>query len=230
MAWDGEEETNLAQILPWLEAEGFTARWLDGKELRRLEPRFSRQLRGALQIDGAGILESYRYCLALAQAAEKGGAVIRHGEVTSIRIREGRVTGVQIGSEKIACEKVLLAAGPWTGSIGRQLGVDIPVRPLKGQIVRLLLKGDPLTVYFAWHGNYAATKSDGLVWAGTTEEAAGYDERPTPEARDSILASLPRVFPPLGDSEIVQQTACLRPLSGDGLPLIGAVPDLRGSL
>jgi len=69
----------------------------------------------------------------------------------------------------------------------------------------------------AWrHGNYATTKTDGLLWAGTTEEEAGFDEETTLAARDEIGAALVRMLPAMADAQIAHQTACLRPLASDG--------------
>ncbi len=228
LATDEEEERGLAALLPWLDSENFPARWIGIEELQQIERRFSSHLRGALQIDGVGVLEAYRFCLSLAQAAEQGGTTIRQGQVKTVHFDGGRVTAVETESEVIPTERVLLAAGPWTGAFDQSTGTRVPVRPLKGQIVRLRVDNGSNIPYFSWRGNYAIAKSDGLLWAGTTKEEVGFDERITVEARDSILASLATVFPPIMDAEIVQQTACLRPLSADGLPILGPVPEREG--
>ena len=68
-----------------------------------------------------------------------------------------------------------------------------------------------------------ATKPDGIIWAGTTEEEAGFNETVTSEARDSIMENFLKMIPGMGDAELVQQTACLRPLSADGLPIVDRV-------
>lgn len=222
------EATGLRGAVPRLCDEGFPAEWLDGAALRRLEPRFSEQVLGTLRVEGAAMVESYRYTLALAQAAEKGGAEIRHGDVVGLRVEGGRVAGVETRSATIPCRQVVLAAGPWSGPASAWLGVRIPVRPLKGQIVRLRLAGGGLEGRFSWKGSYFATKPDGMTWTGTTEEDIGFDERITDEARDAILHPLAELFPPLLDAEVVQQTACLRPLSADGLPIIGPAPGIEG--
>ena len=72
------------------------------------------------------------------------------------------------------------------------------------------------------------TKPDGLLWAGTTEEEAGFDETLTSDARDSIMAKLLKMLPSLEDAQLVRQTACLRPLSEDRLPILGRVPSMEG--
>ena len=228
LAGDEAEREQLSGVVPRLRSEGLAAEWVEGDELRRLEPRFAEEVAGALHVEGTAMVESYRFTLALAQAAEKGGAEIRHGEVTGLRVEGGRVTAVETRTATIPCGQVVLATGPWSGPASEWLGLRIPIRPLKGQIVRLRLPGDPIVGRFAWKGSYFATKPGGMTWAGTTEEDIGFDERITDEARDEILLPLARLFPALLDAEIVQQTACLRPLSADGLPIIGPAPGVEG--
>ena len=225
---DEAERARLTANISWLCAEGYPARWLDGEELRRLEPRFAPEVLGALRVEGAALIESYRYTLALAQSAEQAGAEIRHGEVAGLRVEGGRVRAVETRTGVIPCDQVVLAAGPWSGQASQWLGVSIPVRPLKGQIVRLRLPGTPLEGRFSWGSQYFAAKSDGTIWAGTTEEDVGFDERTTTEARDEILFPLAELLPALLEAEVVQQTACLRPLAADGLPIIGGVPGVEG--
>ncbi len=228
LAADEQEKDSLTANLPWLLSDGYAAQWLDGEEVRRWEPRLASSLVGALRVDGSALLESYRYTLALAVAAEKAGAQIRHGEVMGLRVEHGRVTAVVTRTSTIPCERVVLAIGPWTGPASVWLGVHVPIYPLKGQIVRLRLPGPPIEGRFAWRSNYFATKPDGLIWAGTTEEEVGFDDTTTDAARDEIIISLAELFPPLLDAEIVQQTACLRPASVDGLPIISGVTGVDG--
>jgi len=80
-----------------------------------------------------------------------------------------------------------------------------------------------------WGHNYATTKPDGLLWAGTTEEHAGFDEETTAAARDEIGAALVKMLPAMADAQIVYQTACLRPVASDGLLVLGRVPGIEGA-
>jgi glycine oxidase len=101
------------------------------------------------------------------------------------------------------------------------------VRPLKGQILRLQAPGPPVACSVGWGHNYATTKPDGLLWAGTTEEEAGFDEETTREARDEVGAALVKMLPPMAEAQVVHQTACLRPVASDGLLLLGRAPGLE---
>ena len=123
----------------------------------------------------------------------------------------------------------MLAAGPWSGAVSDWIGSPIDILPLKGQILRLRAPGRPFECSLGWEGHYATTKPDGLLWTGTTEEEVGFDENPTPEARDAIMSTLLKMAPSLTEARLVQQTACLRPVASDGELIMGQAPGLRGA-
>ena len=225
---DEEAQAAKSHVSALGHVEDWTARWLDSADARAIEPRISEDAVGAVYTEGGADVEPYRFVLALLGAAENMGATIRHGEVTGLKREGSRVTGVVLNNGEVSSDCVVLAAGPWTGEASSWLNVPIKVGPLKGQILRLRAPGAPFRVSIGWNGNYATTKPDGLLWTGTTEEEAGFDERPTPEARDQIMASLLKMIPSLEDAQLVQQTACLRPLADDGKLVLGAVPDWDG--
>ncbi len=231
IALNDEEAAQLTQHLDWQQAQpGYDVEWLEQGAARELEPRIAPDTVGALHVEGGRDVEPYRLTLALAQAAEKRGAVTRTGEVRSIHTHGGRVVGVALGSEQIACGAALVAMGAWSAQAEAWLGIRLPVRPLKGQIIRLRAEGAPYALSIGHGSNYAMTKpSDGLVWCGTTEEEAGFDESRTTEARDRIIESTLRMLPSLESAELVLQTACLRPVAEDGAIVLGAVPGVEGA-
>ena len=114
--------------------------------------------------------------------------------------------------------------GPWSRLAEPWLNTYIPVDPLKGEILRMRLPGDPLPHDVSGHGASIYSKPDGLAWCGTTEDWRGFDLEPLPETRDRILAGVRRIVPAVDDAELVLHTACLRPVTPDWLPIIGRVP------
>ncbi len=203
--------------------------WHDEASVRALEPRVGPSVMAGLLADRSGEVEPYKFTLALWQAAEKAGAVMRNAEVTGVTRKAGNISGVVLSSgEVIEAGAFVLAAGPWMGKATEWLGVDMPISPLKGQILRLQAPGDPLAVSLSWAHNYATTKPDGLIWCGTTEERVGFDETPTAYGRDTIMSSVIEVLPYLADAELVHHTACLRPIAPDGLPVVGPAPGNDG--
>ena len=228
LAFTEADAQRLRAALPWQQRQGgCSARWLDVSEARRVEPRISDETLGAVSIEGTADVEPYRLVLALTRAAERLGVTVRHGRVTGLRREGAKVSGVIFERDEVACSTVVLALGPWSGETSAWIDVPIEVRPLKGQILRLQAPGPPVACSVGWGHNYATTKTDGLLWAGTTEEEAGFDEEPTTEARDEIGAALVRMLPALADAQVVHQTAFLRPLASDGLLLLGRVPGLE---
>ena len=225
---DAEVRAGMAAVDAQQQYEDYTVRWLDQHDARAIEPRISDEALGGIHVQGSARVDPYRFCLALAAATERLGATIRKGEVAGLERQNGRVTGVRVGGETLPCGQVVIASGPWSVDASEWLGFQLPVGPLKGQILRLRVPGPPLDCTVGWNGNYATSKPDGLLWAGTTEEEVGFDEAPTEEARDLIMASLGRLLPSLGDVELVQQTACLRPVTPDRLPVLGPAPGVEG--
>lgn len=229
LALDASEVQSLRSACDWLvEHHEGAVSWMDRDALHRLEPRVAKEIPAGMYTELSHEVEPYRFTLALAQAAEKRGATIRHASVSGLEFNAKGVVAVRAGSHSIHTETVVLAMGPWTGEAADWLGVPVAISPLKGQIIRLAAPGRPLELGLSWTGNYATTKPDGLVWAGTTEEEAGFDESPTSEGRDQISASLLRVLPYLESARLAQQTACLRPVAPDGLPVIGEAPGAGG--
>ena len=228
LALTDADSRRLQAALPWQQQQaGYSARWVDASEARRVEPRISEDTIGAVLIDGTADVEPYRLVLALTRAAEQMGVTVRHGKVTGLRRAGGRVTSVILERGEVPCSAAVLGLGPWSGEASSWIDMPIEVRPLKGQILRLQAPGPPVTCSVGWGHNYATTKTDGLLWAGTTEEEAGFDEETTAEARDEIGTALVTMLPAMADAQVVYQTACLRPLASDGLLLLGRVPGVE---
>ena len=229
LAFTNAEAQELNSKVDTLQQQGFNVRWLNGDDVRLIESRISSETIGAIYSEEAGELDSYRYVLALAQAAEKYGAEIRHGQFSGLKRKGTRLTAIQLSSGEIACDCTILAMGPWTGLASAPLGFSIPIEPQKGQTLRVRASGPPFTTMFAWDSYYnSTTRHDGLIYHGATHEDAGFDEEPTVEGRDRLIHSLVTMVPSLTEAEVVLQTACLRPLSADGLPIIGEVPGWNG--
>ncbi len=204
--------------------DGFRARWLDAEQLREIEPGIASGSVRALEIYGNAKLSSFRYTMALAQTAERLGAVSRSGELAGVNTTGDRVRSVMLRDAEIECEHVVFATGPWSGQLEDWLGVRVPVEPLKGEILRMrtpsVLPPGP-DVQGAGVSLYSR---DDQVWIGSTEERKGFDTKPSTSARDRLMAGAQRLMPAMADAELVLHTACLRPVTPDWLPIIGRAP------
>jgi glycine oxidase len=212
----------------WQTERGFTAHWLDEKAVRELEPGIGPEVIGALVTEDTWVLESDVLTKAFMQAAEKHGAEFRIGDVEGLDWDGDRVTGVRLSDSAISCPSVVLALGPWSAHLKEWIGVDVPVQPIKGEILRLRSKTPPVTPHLAWHDSYMVKKPDGLLWTGTTEDEAGFDREPTESGAQRIMEGAARIFPAIADAVIEVHTACLRPVTPDNAPIVGAVPGKQG--
>ena len=227
LAFAKDEAVGIREHVAWVnEQPGFRAEWLSGTALRDVDARIADDAlggalyHGAAEVDPAGLTRALAEASGARVLADVGVGLIRDGD---------RAIGVRLRDRgEIACEAVVLAPGPWAGAASDWLGAPVPVTPLKGEILRLAAQGAPIDCSIGWRGNYATTKPDGLLWAGTTEDMAGFDEAPTEAGRRSVLGNLVRMLPALEGARVVAQTACLRPMTPDGNALLGKAPGLRG--
>src|SRR5262245_59987332 len=95
LAFTEADVRRLQVALRWQQQQpGYTVRWLDNADARRVEPRVSDETLGATLIEGAGAVEPYRLVLALTRAAQRLGVTVRHGRAIGLRRAGGQVTGV----------------------------------------------------------------------------------------------------------------------------------------
>lgn len=152
-------------------------------------------------------------------------------EQTEVRgwLRDGdRVLGVATSRGEIRGDKVLLAAGAWSGELLKPLGLELPVVPVKGQMILYKCAADFLPRMVLAKGRYAIPRRDGHILIGSTLEHSGFDKTPTDEALESLRASAAELLPELADMQPVAHWAGLRPGSPEGIPYIGPVPGFDG--
>ena len=208
----------------WNDAHGFSARWLEGQAVRTLDSRIADEVVGAVLLESLGMVDSRLLTRALMDAACQRGASIVEERALGISWSGDRAVCVSTIGGEIACRAVVFATGPWSGVVGEWTGLDIPVTPLKGQIVRLEGLSPPLRYHIAGPGA-VVQKADGKLWVAATEEEVGFDLTTTSEARQSLLERTARVFPSVSHVRVLEQTACLRPRTPDSLPILGAAPN-----
>ena len=224
LAFEDEEVRKAKHDIEWMRSvNGFSVEWVDSNQAREIEPQVNPECAGALYECSPGALEPYRFVLAAMRAGENNGMEVLQRRATGLVEEGGRCTGVLLENGQIDAGAVVLAMGPWTGQASKWCGVNVPVTPLKGQILRLRSENEALKLAVNYSHSYLATKTDGLIWAGTTEEEAGFDENTTVAARDSIMEDFLKMVPSMREAELVQQTACLRPFSADGMPIVDKV-------
>ena len=205
--------------------------WLTPEDLARDEPAVTREVRGALRFNGDNQVNPYRFADAYRAAARALGAtVITHTGVIGLRIQSGRVLGVETAAGPIACDLVVNAAGAWAADIGRMAGLDIPVRPVRGQIVGTESLPEILGACLSTTDCYIAQKQHGEVIIGSTTEEAGFDVSVTPSAMKTLASGAIRAIPGLVRVRVKRVWSGLRPGTPDELPILGPAEGLSGYL
>jgi glycine oxidase len=225
VAFDEAEIPELQGTLERFQAtEGFAAHWLEAGELHELEPRLTSAALRGLYLYGNGVVDSHLFTVRLAEAARQYGAVIRHDEVRGIAQDGGRSTGVVLADGTLPCDAVVLAMGPWAKAAQAWLGLSIPVEPLKGEILRMQLPSPALVHDFVSADILLCSRPGGQVWCAATEEWRGFDAQPSESARALLWQRAQQLMPAMAQATLLEQTACLRPVTPDWLPIIGRAP------
>jgi glycine oxidase len=203
--------------------------WLDGARAQEVEPSLADDLRGALLFSREHQVSTPTLTLALQRAAADLGATIRSEAVDRLLVQGERMAGVDAGGDTVWAPEVVVAAGAWSGRWAQSLPVEIPVRPVRGQMVGVKTAGSLLrTILFA-PDVYLLRKAEGWIYVGATVEEAGFDARPTVEAVRDLLTAAVRRVPALAKATFAHTRAGLRPATPDGLPLLGRLPGLVGA-
>jgi hydrogen cyanide synthase HcnC len=198
-------------------------------EVARLEPRLTRDLLGAALLPDEHQVNPMLLAEAFKRAAVRRGATFRHGtRVTGLRRRGDRVVGVEVGEELLSCHTVVNAAGAWAGGLAATAGLELPVAPVRGQIVLTEALPPILNACLSTSACYLAQKAHGEVLIGSTTEDAGFDTAVTPQALRSLCRGAMRAVPLLGRVGVKRVWSGLRPGTPDELPILGPVPGLSG--
>ncbi len=222
-----DEESQLKRQSAWASEYGLNLRWLNPKEAIDLEPELSPKIRGATFSETEHYVSPTRVVEALKRAAGEIGAEFRENTpVSSLSKRNGEVGGVRTHDEEIFADKVVLSTGAWGCEAGGWLGMEVPVRPVRGQVAILNALPKPLH-HTVMRGNtsYGVPKSDGSTLIGTTREHdRGYTQKATVAGLASFFNSVTELLPSVGKASVNHTRSGLRPWCGDDLPVIGPAP------
>lgn len=246
-----DELAVVKEMLAKLESLGLDVQWVGGDQARAMMPVLGPAVIGATYSPKDATINPLQLIMTYARAAREQGAIIHtFTNVTGIERSGGKITGVITDRGRIRTETVVNAAGVWSGEIGRLAGVVVPVTPIKGELLiteamppsmrgtlisakyllskaRLEVKsgGEParrsvgITLVQVAHGNF-------LV--GSTREDDGYNIHSTYAGMRELVRQLLEITPCLSNLHLIRAYAGLRPITPDGMPIIGRAPELPG--
>lgn len=225
VAADEAEAGTLRSKVAWQRQQGHLADWLDAEEVATRWPWLGPTC-GALWAPHEGALEPERLVAALRQDGIRLGLVIEKDAATAIETRGDRVAGVVGQRGRYPAGDVVLAAGAWSGTIGG-LPRPVAVAPVRGQMAAFPWPAGARRAIVYGRGGYLVARGDEAI-AGSTMEYAGFHSEVTSAGLARIFAAVTALCPTLTSAEVRRTWAGLRPVTPDGLPIIGAEPRLQG--
>ncbi|GAA1508907.1 glycine oxidase ThiO [Sphaerisporangium rubeum] len=227
VAFGADDLAALGELADFMAKLSLPAERLTGRECRRLEPMLAPGVRGGVLAADDAWVDPRRVAEALLAAAGRRGVRLVREQVSAVVVDGDAATGVRLaGGGTIAAGQVVLANGAWAGTLdGLPAGVLPPVRPVKGQIMRL--RGAPgflgHCVRGVVHGSsaYLVPRRDGEVVLGASQEEMGFDTRVTAGGLYELLRDARELVPGVTELEVTGTVAGLRPGTPDNIPVIG---------
>ncbi|MGW0472041.1 glycine oxidase ThiO [Streptomyces coeruleorubidus] len=230
VALDADDRAHLRELHTLQQQSGLESQWLSGRECRRLEPMLAPGVRGGLRVDGDHQIDPRRLAGALVAACERAGVVFHRVWAERLTVVRDRATGV-VTDDGTALDagQVVLAGGSLSGRLpGVPEDVLPPVRPVKGQVVRLTMprRHGPFlsrTVRAVVRGShvYLVPRESGELVVGATSEELGWDTTVTAGGVYELLRDAHELVPGLTELPLTETRAGLRPGSPDNAPLLG---------
>jgi glycine oxidase len=225
VAVDRDQAEELERLHGLQRSLGLEARWLSASECRALEPSLSTRVTGGIDAPGDHQVSPRLLAAALRMALERGDGVLRcRTRARSIALEGGVTAGVVLDSgELVTAATVVIAAGARSGVLELPERAAVPIRPVKGQILRL--RGEPAEPIarriVRTPEVYAVPRGDGRLVVGATVEEKGFDAAVTAGGVLELLRSAYEVLPGITELELVEASTGHRPATPDNEPVIG---------
>jgi glycine oxidase len=205
---DRDEAEHVERERALRERLGLRVDRLLGSQARRLEPALAPALRLALELPDDHAVEPVKVVAALVEACRRSGVHLRPGVAVD-------------DLAALRAERVVVAAGAWSAALG-----DAPVRPVKGQALRLRDPAGPglCEHVLRFEGGYLVPRGDGRYYLGATVEEQGFDTSVTALGVYELLREAAEVLPGILELEIDEHFAGLRPGTPDNAPIVGVDP------
>ena len=208
-----------------------TAAWgvpLDRAGLERQIPGIGPTWQAGLLFTQDGQIDNRRRLMRALEMAcvERGVAFEEGSEVLELQAEEGRLEGMRLvgadGVERqLACDRAVLCCGAWSARLLPQL----PVFPVKGQMLSLQAPRGALERVVFGPGTYVVPREDGLVVVGATSEpGAGFSEGLTPAGQRQLEEGLAALLPAAVQWPPMERWWGFRPCTPDEAPLLGPGP------
>ena len=223
------DQAEHAAALSWAEGYGLPCEALTAQDCTRLEPALQVPGSTALWFPTLAQVRNPRLVKSLTESCVRHGVQLREStQVTGIALRGQQLTAVETCNESLAADAVVVASGAWSARLLAGLGMQLPVRPVRGQMIMYHAEPGQVRHINLYEGHYLIPRQDGRVLVGSTLEEVDFDKSTTAGAREDLARFAGSLFPFLRTLPIETQWAGLRPGSPTGIPYICNVPGVTG--
>ena len=221
-----EKEAEIARLA---NEQGIEARILGQQETSQLDPGVQLDVVGGVYFPGDCHLSPQKLMSVLERRLDESGCEFHwRSEVVGFESGQKRIRGVKLatanGNQRMEADWVVVCGGAWSGRIGKGLGLQIPMQAGKGYSLTLSQPRQlPKICSILTEAKVAVTPLNGALRFGGTMEITGLDESISQPRLDGIIESACRYFPAFETTDFqgIEPWVGLRPLSADGLPIIG---------
>lgn len=224
IAADENDAAKLRSSVAGQRQQGHLCDWFDAGEVKTRWPWIGTSF-GVLWASRDAALNPARLVEALRKDAERLGATVIRDQITGITRRGGRIVGVT-GRESYGAPDVILAAGAWSRLL-TGLPRPLAVEPIRGQMAALAWPADVPRAIVLGRDAYMVSR-DGEAIVGSTMEHAGFNAEVTAAGLAEIFTGVSALCPALARGEVLRTWAGLRPVTPDGMPIVGREPRLEG--
>ncbi len=226
LARDDDEARELERQIVFREGLGLRTHRLRASQAREREPALAPAMRLALEAPDDHSVDPRRVLEALRTACESVGVRLRERAcVTRLDVDAAEhVAGVVLADgEAIQASRAIVAAGAWSSHLAGRLGPTPPVRPVRGQLLRLRDPAGPglLGSVIRFEGGYIVPRADGRYVLGATVEERGFDVEPDVGGIYELLREAHEIVPGVSELKIEELCVGLRPGMPDNAPAIG---------
>ena len=221
VARDTDDRVALDDVHAFQQRLGLSSERLSARECKALEPGLAPSVRGGLWVESDHQVDPAALGRSLYEACVRAGVSFSMTNVESLVLGGETVKGVTLtDGSKIESGQVVVAAGAWSGALAPDV---LPVRPVKGQVVRLKARSGMTIPTHNLRGLdvYVVTRADGRIVLGATVEERGFDAEVTADGVYRLLDEAYRIFPGIVEAAWDGAAASFRPGTPDNAPLLG---------
>ncbi len=223
VAADFKEAQVLAGLLERQLKAGKPAEEISPQHLQEMEPAVTQHIEAAIYLPNDRHVDNRHLMMALVAAASQCGVeFLNHTPALGLEFKGERAVGVRLPGQIISGDTIINAAGCWAGLVDSGNRVQLPVRPIRGQIVCLQQQPQPLRHLIHSSNCYLVPWPDGRILVGSTLENVGYNKEVTAKGMQQFLEAAIKMAPALENAAVREVWAGLRPDTPDNLPILGA--------